>query len=462
MTETNRRADASRRKAPTPILKRIVSSSFANATGIGISAISQLISVPVLTSAWGIERYGTWLVLTTIPVYLALSDMGFASAATSDMTMHAARGHHEKVTCTFQSVWLLVNAMAALPIALTGLLVKVIPFAPWESWESLAMLTREHGRTLLLLVCYSAVAMNARIILSAFRATENYALGTILYDCMTLVETSILLSVAFAGLGFESCVCVLLGTRTATFAMMWFILRRQVPWLALGVRHASLSELKRLWRPAIAALSIPAALAVNLQGMIVVAGVFISPAAAGILAPVRTISRIAVQIVGIVNRATIPELSAAGAKQDRLALANIIVLNIASVIFVLAPGATLFAIFGGRVIELWTNFKIHPDPALVVLVAIASIAHGLWSYTSNILLAFNEHTRIARSLILLSLTSVLLAVPLAKFSGLTGIGVALAGTEIVCVIVTLRASSGLRLLNWENLRSALRLRIRSM
>lgn len=436
------------------ITKRIVSAIFANGTGVGISALYQLMTVPVLTSAWGLDRFGLWLVLSTIPIYLALSDMGFGSAATSDMTMHAARGQTERVLCTFQSVWLLVNAMIAISLLLTVIIIEVASLLPSAV---LASFLKEHGLTILLSVAYSATVMNVRVLLAAFRATQNYALGTMLFDFTTLLEAIGLLSAASLGAGFELCFLVLFTIRGANFLAMLVILRRRVCWLSLGYRHAHLAELKRLWRPAIAALSIPGVLAISLQGMIVIAGVLVSTAAAGTLSPVRTISRVAIQVIGSINRATMPEISAAGARQNRSALAKLIALNVASVLFLLVPGMVLFSIFGSRIVEFWTNSKVHPAPIFVTLIALASAAHGLWFYTSNILLAFNEHTRIAKLLVVTTLVSIGLAIPLAHWGGLNGIAIAVLTTELLCVFVTMQAALRMQLISWESLSSALRL-----
>ena len=75
--------------------------------GIGANALSQIVSiglqlalVPVLATHWGMKLYGTWLMLFTIPSYLALGDFGFATAAGVDMTMKVARGDKAIFTTT--------------------------------------------------------------------------------------------------------------------------------------------------------------------------------------------------------------------------------------------------------------------------------------------------------------------------------------------------------------------------
>ena len=56
--------------------------------GAGAQAFNQVVQifvrlaeVPLLLGFWGLQLYGEWLMVATIPVYLAIADGGFAGAA---------------------------------------------------------------------------------------------------------------------------------------------------------------------------------------------------------------------------------------------------------------------------------------------------------------------------------------------------------------------------------------------
>ena len=69
----------------------------AGAFGQAVTVLVQLASIPLFLRYWGIERYGEWLILSAIPSYLALSDLGFGSAAANEMTMAAGAGNRDRV-----------------------------------------------------------------------------------------------------------------------------------------------------------------------------------------------------------------------------------------------------------------------------------------------------------------------------------------------------------------------------
>ena len=391
--------------------------------------------------------------LTTIPAYFALSDLGFASAATSDMTIQLARGYRRQVRTTFQSIWILVNVVSLIVLFATGAtLLTLAHFDELPSWLG------SRVSTIIFLVVYSAVAMNTRILLAGLRATQNYAQGTLLHECLAILETLAVLLVASLGYEFLECVEVMLLLRLTNLFLLWQFLRHRVAWLTLGTSDASWQEIKRLWIPALAAMSIPTAIAANLQGTVLIAGIFISAGAAATLVSVRTASRIAVQFIGAINRATMPELSAAGARENRETLTKIVAINLATVALVLVPTALLLALFGSELVRIWTHGHIYPDRSFVCLIAFAMTAHGLWYYTSNLLLASSAHTLIARRLLVISVSTMFATIPLSLLLGLTGVGLTLAIAEVASLVGVFQVAARLRLIGLREIEYALKLR----
>ncbi|PJG55634.1 hypothetical protein CVM73_08745 [Bradyrhizobium forestalis] len=384
--------------------------------------------------------------LATIPTYFALSDLGFGSAAGSDIAMKAARGEQQEALSTFQSIWLLVNAVSL------GLLI--IAVASLEGARALQFrAASDHELTILILVLYSAVVMNARIFLVSLRATQNYASGTLLFEIIAFAETLSVLVAARLGSDFLDCALIMVFVRLLNLAIMHRALKRLVPWLRVGFAHGSFDELRRLFLPAVAAMAIPAALAINLQGFVLVTGLLVSASAAAMLTTVRTISRVTVQLVGTINRATMPELSAAGARQQRSTLQKIILLNFASVALILMPGALLLAVIGPELISLWTQGHIQPDWMLVGIISTATVVHGLWYYLSNLLLASNSHTNVSWSLLAISLCSIAIAAPVAMAFGLTGLGSVILLNESISLLAVLRAASKQNIFNATELKA---------
>ncbi|WP_116090374.1 lipopolysaccharide biosynthesis protein [Sphingomonas crusticola] len=406
-----------------------------------MSAILQLAAVPILTSAWGVSQYGVWLMLTTIPTYFALTDLGFIQAATADMTMHHARNEKESVVRVFQSTAVLISLLIPLSAlaAVSLLLANAFDF-PFASWIS------GNIATLALLIIYSAVALFSRITLSGFRSTGHYAHGTLAYDGSSFVEGVIVLAVAWSGANFFVCIAVQFAGRCISMTILYILMRRFEPWLKLGVRHASRAEIKRLVGPALSAMSVPATLALNLQGMVLVVGSVLSPAAAGAFVAVRTLTRIFVQGVGIFNRASMPEIAAAYAKGNLRLLRRLAVVNAVIAGAVLVLGWLFLVTFGPWLMHLWTGGKITVDRSFLALMALGMVVHGVWFFTFSFLLSLNRHGALGLPLFLASLVTVLAAIVGGTYAGLNGVAASAVAGDVLslfCVLYTLRRRQSL-------------------
>ena len=76
-----------------------------------VNLLIQLVSVPILAGAWGLETYGVWLILITLPYYLIVSDFGLTAAAANDMTAAVAQDRRDDAVRTFHTMF---TAMAVI------------------------------------------------------------------------------------------------------------------------------------------------------------------------------------------------------------------------------------------------------------------------------------------------------------------------------------------------------------
>ncbi|WP_186415247.1 lipopolysaccharide biosynthesis protein [Pannonibacter sp. P2PFMT1] len=420
----------------TSLRKRLSRGIAANAMGKFYVAVIQLISVPALVTTWGVDDYGVWLMLSTIPTYLALSDFGFSQAATADMTMKIARGEHAAGLRTFQSLWCLVAVVGTALVALTGALLLGATILPQISPWMIA-----HAPVLFVLTAYAVIAQATRVVLTGFHSSGNYAYGTAAYDALCFAEGLLVIGAAIAGGHHLACALVLLVGRAATGTLLYTALKRRVGWMQLGVRHARSHELKRLLRPALGAMAIPLSVALNVQGMVLVVGAVLSPASVATFAAVRTLTRVAVQAVGVVGRASMPEISAANALEQNVGLKKILRINLAVLAAILLPAALILSLYGPEIVRLWTDGSIVPDRGFVTLMAVGMVAHAVWVFGTQMLLAVNGHVRFAVLAMGISSLSIILAIPATHLFGLIAPAVILIISDLILSVGALFALS---------------------
>lgn len=410
-------------------IRRISAGTGANVVNLVYQIMVTGLSVPVLAGAWGVEGYGIWVMLTAIPAYLTLSDFGFSTAATNDIAMHFARGATDNSVRVLHSVWTLNLVICVAIVSIMGAVVGGAGLFLHETSPLVVF-----GWTIVLLGAYAALSMASRTVLGVFRASGFYARGTLIYDTLQFVEGCVSLLVAWFGGGFFGAASALVIMRLINLFALIVLLRLTIPSLPLGVRRANLETLKRLLKPAAASMSIPVALALNMQGVALVVGALVSPTATAVLSATRTVSRVAVQVISAVNRAMIPELSAASATGDVEAQRRIARVNTLMLVLAAGPAAVGFGILGPWAIKLWTGGAIYPSYAVSGLLGLAMLLHCIWFFGTNLLSATNAHGRMALGLLGASALTIVLALGLVRFWGLPGACIAVVVGEAACVL----------------------------
>ncbi len=416
------------------LVRRVATGSVANLAGISMNAMLQMLTVPILVSSWGQERFGLWVMLTTIPTYFALTDLGFVQAATTDMTMKNVRGEREAVLAIFQSVFLLFVGSSAVIFGLSSLLL--LPGILTDTLKHYWIV--QNAALVVLLVGYAAGCLLSQVTLAGFRSTGNYAVGTLTLDSMGFLEGLAALLAAYSGAGFQGVVLTLMTMRFTIVAVHYALLRVRVPWLYYGLDHARFIEIKRLSKPALSAMAIPVALAINLQGIVLVVGAILSPASVAVYTSVRTASRLAIQLTGVVNRATMPEIGRAAGAHAPAAMSKLLSMNLYLVLFVLAPGGIAFALFGQDFVALWSRGHIVPSQSFIEIMAMAMVVHGCWYFASNVLLATNAHSGMAKYLLCSAVLSILIVVAFTRQFGLVGVAIGITLSEFVNAAAVLR------------------------
>ena len=289
--------------------RRLIAGFGANTFSRLSTTLTQILSVPVFLTHWGTHLYGEWILLNAIPAYFGLSDVGFGSVAGNDMTMLAAAGNFDEALVVFQSVWVLTTVISSLMASCfdrSGLV---------HSFRQMAADQRAQPADVRLIIFLLGLAvllgMQETLFQAAFRCVGKYPLGTMAKSLVVLA--AFLSTMLGVGLHLSPVPVALLyvpDNAVGVFAL-WILLRREVPWIRFGIRHAQWSVIRRLTGPALSFMGFPLVNALNLQGILVVIGYVMGPIAVVTFNTARTISRSAAQGMNLINNSIWPEMSTA-------------------------------------------------------------------------------------------------------------------------------------------------------
>lgn len=411
----------------TPIVKRVIAGVGANTYDQLANIVMQLVSLPIYLSHWDVRTYGTWLVISAIPSYLSMADVGMVTVAGNRMSMLAGAGDMHGANRVFQSAQMFILltcatiALLAIPAAL------LLPVSMLGSLDMRVALAALLAGVLL--------SLGAGLSGAAFLSTSRYALGMSLNVTSRLAEwlggiAGLLLAGSFSAVALG-----MLAVRVLTLLWISRTSTRTGAGLSWGMRDADWREVRAMLRPSIAFMSFPISNALSFQGFTLLTAHLLGPAAVAVFNTYRTVARVAVQVTSTLSHALWPEFArmfGGGEHRNlrRLLLQSALLggagaIALSALLYVCAP----------LLLKIWTKGQIPFHASIMAAFLWYAALAGLWHIPRVILLATNQHARLGVAALLVSASSLLLAFALGTHYQIMGLVVAMIAGEVVAMSV---------------------------
>lgn len=411
--------------------QRIVAGLAAHGFGQAVTIGTQLLLVPLFFRLWGAERYGEWLLLSAIPAYLVLADLGIGSAAANEMAMRAGAGDRAGAQQTFRGAQA-VAWVAAFGVLVLGAAAAAV-CAGW-GWPSLTHLSaREAAAVLWLLSLQVALGFSGGVVQAGFRCAGFNGLGTTWANVSRLLEGLASAAVLIAGAGALALCLATLAVRVLLLGWQWVLLRRSCPWLFEPRQAADPGLVRRLLWPSLAFMAFPVGLALALQGPILIIGGLFGPAAVATFSAMRTLARLPVQFTNVLNAAVAPEVSRAHGQAQPGAVQRLHRRAWwATAGFGLLACASL-ALLGPWLGTWWLGEGRH-DQGLLMGLLLVSWVSAVWNVSSIVLTATNRHVRLSAVFLVVNALGLALAWGMGAAWGLPALVAALVCAELLMLL----------------------------
>jgi len=410
---------------------RIASGLAANFYSQVVTVLVQLLSLPILLSKWNIEQYGQWLMISAIPGYLVISDVGIMTAAANLMSMHQARHETAEVNRVFNSS---LGAMLLLLPALA--LVGAVLLA-----SSSFGLSHDQRVALYFLLITTLLGVACSLFDAVYRPFGRYPRAAFLLTTARVFDWLGMFAGLFIGGTLTSAALGIFVGRATGFVGIFVLARRDVPQIRWNWREFDVKLVRLLLRSGIGFLSFPFGYLLTLQGMVLLVGAQMGASMVALFSATRTLTRVLAQISDTTSRSMSPEISAlygAGREPEATRLSNRILWR---VILLTICGALLLTLLGPSILQHWSHGKIHFDGTVFAFLIAGSIAAAYWQIQAVRLTATNRHSLLATIFTLSSAFALLLTyLTEPRF----GLGAAAAGTCLVDVAMVIGTTVSLK------------------
>lgn len=411
----------------------------ANLFDKGAVTLIQVFSIAVLTRHWGASGFGIWLMLMTVPSYIALSDLGFGAAASVIVTRSIARGSYSEAVEAIQSTMAFVLCVVA---AVSVLVISYAASFVWLTHNEYTFSRFEISFAIISIVFYSIVLTLMSIVTVVYRATHKFAFAITFSGTLILIEGAFALGSAYLGAGIAVVALAILIIRTIGYFAFVRVLSHFEPWCQIGLKRATWRSVRELSKPSAAALALTFATALGLQGMVLSLGVTAGAAAVAVFGATRTISRVPLQLSGLVLRPSLPELTRAFAARDAWLVRRLTTINVVFAAVATIPVSLALVAFGQSVLSWFSHDQLHASRLLIGLLCSSAIVNALWTAIAAPLLSTNRQHEFAFYYLGLSAASV--AATLLELGNPIVFAASIAlGAEILTLVVVIHKSTTL-------------------
>lgn len=413
------------------------------ALGLGASLLDrivtagvQLLLVPLLAANWGLERYGGWAMLTVLPAMLVLGDLGFSYAATAQMTMAIARGEFDRARTAIRSASQVVCTAALGVVTLAGVLALALPSG---ALPQLPQTGESELRTAIAcLAAYTALVMGCGLLQAVYRSTGQFALGTLLATLTAVIENGLLVLVVLLGLGIDDGAAAMMIGRGIGFGILAGVAASRRTGLFPGLTGGDATVRRELCGPALAAMTLPLATALLLQGTVMALGLAAGAVAVPAFVAARTLSRTGLQAAQMLASALMPEFAAASSTGNLEKMRVMLAAALAVAAAIALPFALALGAFGPWIVLQWSGGRIHADPAMMLAIAVSALCGCIWNPLANLLMAVNRQAEFALAYAALAFGAVALTFWLSSSLGGAAPALALALADMAMLALLLR------------------------
>lgn len=367
------------------LMSRWINGLFASGYGQAVSTIVQISVIPVLISAWGIEGYGEWLAISSIPIWLGLFDFGISNTSANLMAIETDKN---KQISIFIAGFSLVITLYLIAVLMVLVIVKLINIVDLFSLNLVS--SNNANFTLIILSCHVliiAIMQNLGGILRTIKKTPqfNYYMHT-----TRLIEWLIGSIVALSGGDILYFSLSLLLTRTFAFLLI-FIFLIVTKHEFFKISSLQISDIKKIINPSLGNLSASLSLVLNLQGLIFLLSTVWPSALVAQFNILRTLSRVGVQACTTISQASWPEFSYAFSNRDFTLLRK---LHLRSKLLSILLSCIIFltlVLYINDLVIFMSGSELDIPFMIVVILLSSSLIHSIWQVDWVLLMSLNSH-----------------------------------------------------------------------
>jgi len=386
--------------------KRIKTNVFSIFSSEGIQIFSQIFFAPLMLFFWGVEYFGIWLFLLSIPNIFLIFNINFLDASIQEITIFKSKNKIKKANEIFQNSIVLV----LLNILIYTLLIILFYFFNKIDFSILKNI-KEDELTLIFLLLIGSVYLNIfqGIFLAAINSEGKFYIN---YYLTSIIELLSKFSIAISGFFFSSLFYPVIIYFLYTFlkfliSLYFFTINNK--YLFFSFKLVSKKILTRIIKLSIGHTASIISNIIKHSGMIIILGIFYDPYIVGYVVTVKTLFYFfSIRFFSKINHISLYEYANLYAKKKFNIIKKNIIAHIKIIMLLLLLFIFLSITIGPFVYSFWLSNKYELSFVFLLLIILDSVFFVLRDSAISVLVANNKNIILGVAELIFILITILL------------------------------------------------------
>ncbi len=363
-------------------IERILRNVSSNWAGFAVNTLVTLALTPFVLGHLGIERYGIWVLITSLLGYYGMLDLGFRAGVNQFLTRYVAVEDYSRANVVISTAMALLTSLAALIVVLTIVAAFLVP-----GWFDIPAADQEEAFICILLVGGAAawqIALSP--FASVFVAVQRFDISNLIGISMRLLGAAGTVFVLQRGFGLIGVAAVKAATTVLGYLVRWLVASRLLPGISISFQNVHLAELRNigsfgLWNFLMSVTSY-----IYLHFLPIIVAAFMPVAAVGHYALAAAIWHQLYALFNTIGQVVYPAAAELHAKEERQTLNRLFVDGPRLLLLVVIPVVLAVFVWADDFYRLWIGEQYltgGPFVSIATLLRVMLVATVI-GYVSNI------------------------------------------------------------------------------
>jgi O-antigen/teichoic acid export membrane protein len=415
--------------------RRIAWSTATGITGRLVGVAITLVTIPLLLSYLGRERFGLWLTLTSIIAMLGPLDLGIGNGLTT--LISRANGRDDRL-----EIRALVSSGIAISLAVAVLLGAVIaiayPITPWAALTNVGspVAISEAGPAAAALAICFALGIPLGLVSRIHQGFQEGYIANAWVVVGNLLALALLVLALLSGAGLPLLVLAIAGGPLVAAGLNGAVLFfRQRPWLRPGLTRVDQRRARILLGTGGLFVVLQLSLVVGYQSDNVVIAQMLGAEAVPAYAVPMKLFMLAPTLLSFALAPLWPAYGEAMARRDAPWVSRALRRSIALALAINVPVALVLLAFAPAILQLWVGEAISPSPILLLTLTVWAILNSLNGPLSMLLVGSNAMRFAAVTSVLMAVANITISIVLVGRLGIVGAIIGSITAQVVFILI---------------------------